>query len=104
MAQQLEFVLRNDGFWWAPPIDPSDTLDFTVNFAGHLQGDTIEEVVSVTSNYVDVELYAATTDNLGVTIWLTNAINKKTATVTTTVRSVGGRTIQRTFKLEVKQL
>ncbi len=72
MAQQLEFVLRNDGFWWAPPINPQDTIDFTISFAQHLAGDTIEEILSVTSTFVDVELYSATVDNLGVTVWLTN--------------------------------
>lgn len=104
MAQQTEFVLRNDGFWYAPPISPYDELDYNVRFAHILKDDTIEEILSVTSTDITVAAYTKTDEDRAVTVWLNTGINRKTATVKTTVRSVGGRTIQRTFKIEVMPL
>lgn len=99
MGHQTEFVLRNDGFWYAPPMDAAEQLDFTLDFGKHLGSDTIETLVSVLASGVWVALTAH--DNDHVTIWLKDGVVRTTATVTVTIQTVGGRTIVRTFKVEI---
>jgi hypothetical protein len=105
MSQQTEFVLRNDGFWWAPPIDPSDECDYIVRFAGLIgPDDTIESIVAVAADYATLDESEIGTDSTSVVVWLKAAQVKKTVLVAVTILTVGGRTFQRSFKIECKHL
>ena len=104
MSQQKEFVLRNDGFWYAPPIGPTEELDYNIRFAHLIPDDTIDSVISVVGVDIDIYLHEIADDQTTVTVWLKDGVNKKTASVTTTILTVGGRTIVRTFMIEVQRV
>lgn len=108
---QDKFILRNDGKWWAPPIDKKDEVDYLVRF-GELLGedDTIDQVLELTvtnATFVscdpEVEVPAAIgTQN--VVVWVRAAVPRSIVKVETTIRSTGGRTYNRTFFIEVLDL
>jgi hypothetical protein len=101
MSGQTEFVLRNDGFYWAPPIDPDDHLDYVMDMGFALKDDTIDSVLLVTGKNITVESHTNTATT--VTIWVKDGIVRKVAEVMFRIRTVGGRTFDRTFKIDVQQ-
>ncbi len=105
MGQQTEFVLRNDGFYWAPPIDPSDEVDYPVKFANLLgPDDTIDPAVAAVVSVNYATHYLTDQDDQTITVWLKNAIIKKTVLVSVKIKTVGGRTYERSFKISCEQL
>lgn len=99
---QIGFALKSDGFWYAPPMDPSDMLDHTLDLSGVIGTDTLQEVEWVATNITVQELMNSHTARTA-TVWLSGGMVGKIATVTGTFRTVGGRTVERTFKIQVCQ-
>lgn len=105
MSQQTEFVIRNDGFWWAPPIDPSDECDYIVRFAGLIgPDDTVESITAVNIDYATLVSSEIEDDNTSVRVWINAAQNKKTVLVAIKILTVGGRKFERSFKIDCKNL
>ncbi len=103
--QQTEFVLRNDGFWWAPPIDPGDDCDYLVRFANMLGADdTIDSIISVNVAYATLGGSEITESGKSVAVWLSSAVNKKTVLVAIKILTTGGRKFERSFKIECSNL
>ena len=100
---QTGFALGHDGFWHAPPMDPSDILDHTVDLTDVLGADTLQEVEWVATNISINEPLNSFTAKTA-TVWLQNGVNRKVASVTGTFRTTGGRTVERTFKIAVSDL
>jgi hypothetical protein len=101
------FTKRNDGFWWADPIDPSDVVDFPVSFRTLLgPEDTIDTAnLSNAVNGKNITIENRTVfDTHGVTVWVKQGVRRTTAEVRITVNTTAGRTLERTFKIEVKDL
>ena len=107
MSNRLQkgFVLRNDGFWWAPPIDPNDDFDYFADFTDLLNdGEVIDEILVCSATNITV--YGYTIDpntQKKVYLRLKDGVNKKIGSVRVYVRS-GQNKIDRTFKIEIVQL
>lgn len=102
---QKGFMLRNDGYWWAPPLDPSDDLDYVADFTDLLNtGDVIDEILDCSGTYVTAYGYTIhPTEPTKVYLRLKNGVVNKTGSVRVFVRS-GDNKIDRTFKIEIMQL
>ncbi len=97
---QHRFELKA-GEWFAPPIDPSDELDYQLIFDKLLTDD--DEITDVQWSVapVGITIVDAKTTNTETTatVWLTEATAGSVFTVTATVGTLLGRTIQRSFKI-----
>lgn len=102
---QMKFELRNDGYWWAPPIDPHDDLDYFVDFSELLaEGEVIDEIL--VSSGTNITAYDAAIDpatQRQVFVRLKDGVNKKVGEVRTYIRS-GQNKFDRTFRIEIRNL
>lgn len=92
---------------WTPklefPKDPSDVIDFTLNYAAWLKGDTIN-TVTVTGENITID--SNTNTNTKVTIFVSGGSAGATGKVKTTIVTNNStpRTLQRTFKVRIEEL
>ena len=78
--------------------DTSDVIDFMMDFSVALQADQIS-TVSIEAEYVT--LSSSINNERQVQVWLSEGQNKQVATVTITITSQAGRTIERSFRIKV---
>ena len=85
-----------------PDKDPADVLDFTMDFAGALGADSIATVAWT----VPAGLTQGTTTNstTAATVWLSGGSASTDYSITCRITTAGGRTIERTALLLVKDL
>jgi hypothetical protein len=94
-----EFVKEADGLYYAPPIDPEDELDYTMNFAGILGADTIASVLWSKTGDIEIITGSNTNTTNTATVWLRNGVVGEVYTITARVTSAGGRIIERSFRI-----
>lgn len=101
---QTGFELKSDGYFYAPPIDPVDELDYTLDFTEILGSDVIVTAIyaSVGGTLQTVPSKATFTDKTA-TVWLKSGTSGQVSTVTITVYTLGTRTIERSFKMNCVQ-
>ncbi len=99
--EQIKFALGDGGKLYAPPIDPSEVLDYVLDLTAILSGHTITSV-AWRSDYITVDHDSFTDTHL--TVWLKSGVRGRTACVTFTVQTSSHGTIERTFYLVVKHL
>lgn len=101
---QTKFVLRNDGHWWAPPIDPQDDLDYVADFSDLVGDATIDEILVCEGTYITAYGYTIDPDtSKKVLLRLKDGVNKKTGIVRVWVRS-GQNKFDRSFRIEIAHL
>lgn len=84
-----------------PQKDPSENLDYQIDFTKWLGGDTIQSQV-VTADGVTK---GAVSESGGVvTVWLSGGQAGTTGRVTVTVTTVGGRTVERSASIYIDDL
>lgn len=98
-----EFTVVN-GVLHAPDIDPSDRLDYTMNFAAVLGIDTIDSVLWVATTGITVDSGSNSNTTSTATVWLKDGVLGQQPTVTCRVTTVAGRIIERSFKILCKNL
>lgn len=98
-----KFTVVN-GITYAPEIDPSDKLDYTMDFASLLGVDTINTVTWSATAGVTIDSGKESNTNTTATVWLKDGVVGETATVTCRIVTVGLRTIERSFKIQCKNL
>lgn len=84
-----------------PPKDPDEILDYSLNWSGRLNGDTI-----ATSSWTiaDTSLIraSATFSNTSATIWLSGGtVNSTPVAVTSQITTAGGRTMNQTVYIKI---
>ena len=83
------------------PKDPSDVLDYTINFTALLEGD---ETITTASFVVSrVTLDSSAHSNTSVTFWLSGG-TPGDASVAVTITTSQGRTYERTAYLLIRNL
>jgi hypothetical protein len=82
--------------------DPSDILDYTVNWGAFLLGDTITTSAWTVSTGLTSVL--ETNSTTAATIWISGGQAGVSYTVTNTIMTAGGRTAERSFTLIVNNL
>lgn len=98
------FALNADGYYYAPPIDPDEELDYTLDLTGVLGADTISSVSwAATTGITEVTAKRSNTTATA-TVWLKLATLGGIFTVTASVTSVGGRKLDRSFKIKCQSL
>lgn len=99
--KQTAFVLRTDGFDYAPAIDPLDALDYTLDFTEILAGDTITGTPAWSATAgITIDTPKNTNTTTSATVWLKSGTLGGTFTVECTAVTNGGRTFNRAFKIE----
>ena len=98
------FALNADGYYYAPTIDPDEELDYTLDFAGMLGADTISSVSWAAATGVTEVTAKRSNTTTTATVWLKLATLGGIFTVTASVITVGGRKMDRSFKIECKTL
>lgn len=86
-----------------PEKDPDDVLDYSINWAPRLELDTIETSIWIVPDDLEEDSSQISADNRTTTIWLSGGIAGTTYQVTNRVTTNGGRTMDQTVKLKVKQ-
>lgn len=74
---------------WEKPKDPDDVLDYRLDLADWLAGDTIT-AATVTVASGGVTLGAKTVDAAGVSIWISGGANGEAASLLFRVTTAGG--------------
>lgn len=88
-----------------PTKDPSEVLDYQVDFTAALGSDTITGSPVVTASGVTVAGSPAPSQAAGVvTFWLTGGTAGTTGIVTVRVVTTGGRTIERSASIYIEDL
>lgn len=83
--------------------DPTDVLDYDVNFAPWLDpGDTVSGATA-TSSLADVVVDSVTVGIQIVKVWVSGGIDKQTATIDVVATTTMGRTKKVCFKLRIKE-
>lgn len=85
-----------------PDKDPADVLDFTMDFAAALGADTIATVTWTVP--ADLSKGAETNSTTAATVWLSAGAAGTDYSITCRITTAGGRTIERTALLLVKDL
>jgi hypothetical protein len=91
--------LKQSGVWYGPEKSPIATLDYSINWAAWLRGDSIAYSTWGTDQ-------GLTVNNSGyshhsTTVWLAGGTPGQTYTVTNTIRTAAGRSRQMTFKIRI---
>lgn len=98
-----KFTQGHDGFYWAPPIDPSDLLDYVMDFSGILGSDSIATVSWAVTGTGATEVSGLRSNTAKTaTVWLNGGVAGQDAMITASVVSVGGREFDRSFKILCK--
>ena len=94
---------KADGFYYAPPIDPDDTLDYKLDLAKPLDGDAIAGVVwsrdPAGITIVGVGSFTSTTAS----VRLTAATLGGTWTISARITTASGQVFDRSFKITCAQ-
>lgn len=91
----------SDRNWYGPEKDPSDIVDYVVNFAKLVGTDPIiSHYVSVTGATMDSSVLAGSK----VTVWLSAGTPSSVIDVDVTIVTSGGRRFSRKFKVPVRDL
>lgn len=80
--------------------DPSDRLDYQVDFTDWLDGDTISTVAWTVQS--GITQYATSFDTTTSTIWLTGGTHGQDYTITCQATTAGGRIKQQSFTILVR--
>lgn len=88
-------------FTW-PTKDPSETLDYTINWSALLAGDTI--ATSTFAVPTGLTLSSSSNTTTTSTAWISGGSWDRTYTITCTITTAGGRTYQRSASLYVGDL
>lgn len=86
-------------FNW-PSKDPAELLDYTINWAAPLAGDTIVSSVWALSAADLVEATSTQTSNTA-TIWLSGGTLNQTYQVKNTITTAGGRIFDQTVSIKI---
>lgn len=97
---QTEFIY-SDGKWWAPPKDPDDVLDYTINWAKFLDQDTIATSTFTVVSGITKDGESNTTTSS--TVWLSGGTIGQTYQISCRITTVGGRTKDQSFYIKVEQ-
>lgn len=84
-----------------PDKDPTDVLDYSINWSGRLSGDTI-----LTSSFdvpAGLTKDAETNTNETSTLWLSGGTAGISYTITCTVTTAAGRTWQESVRIVVRE-
>lgn len=84
-----------------PDKDPTDVLDYSINWAGRLAGDTI--VTSVFDVPAGLTKNADTNTNETSILWLAGGEAGNSYTITCTITTAAGRTWQQSVRLVVRE-
>ena len=93
-----------------PAKDPSDLLDYVLDFSPAVAGDEGDAIVSVSASVTpcsdpgDLTVSQIGTDGLVAVLWLTAGVAGTTYAVTIAAVTLSGRTIERTVLLPVLSL
>jgi hypothetical protein len=90
---------QQSGVWYAPDKDPQATLDYTIDWAQWLAGDTIQ-----TSSWIvqtGITLSASSNTTTTTTVWLSLGTAGQTYKVTNMITTTAGRTTEQSFNVRV---
>lgn len=86
---------------WPRSKDPDDVLDYSINWARELAGDTISTSVwTVPSGLTDESL--STNTDTETTVWLSGGTDGTSYDVKNRITTAAGRTMDQTVTLKVK--
>lgn len=99
------FVLKADGYNYAPPIDPEEELDYKLDLTAVIGQDSVSGCTwEVDVANVTIVTAKNTFTTSSVTVWLKNGVLGTTTLVTAHITTTGGRKYDRSFKIECKAL
>lgn len=106
------FEKRSDGFWYAPPKDPRDTLDFNIDLTGLMEGDASDSITDLQVTIVDpangLQLQRQIIQGRLMALWFSGGVLSTTPDtvplVNFLVTTANGRVIDREFRIEIKDL
>ena len=107
MSVPTKFILNDaDGYWYGPPLGPTEELDYTVDVTGIIGAtDSIAGTpswsASPSSSIIDNA--RNTTTALTLTVWIKNPPVTTTHTITYTFTSTSGRVVSRSFRITPQQ-
>lgn len=86
-----------------PNKDPQEVLDYRIKWEPRLDGDTID-AVSFTVSDGDVVIDSYGTDNLNkdTVVWLSGGTNGVVCTVLCRINTVGGRTMDQSVRIKIR--
>lgn len=82
--------------YW-PEKDPDEILDYTIDWSNRLSTDTIAD--SAWSVPTDLTIVTSSKTSTTTTIWLADGIAGNTYTITHTITTAAGRTLEETIQL-----
>lgn len=86
-----------------PPKDPDEVLDFSIDWSARLDaGDTIQTVTWAASDPVGLTRLSQQQVGAVTTAFFSGGALDQTYSITCTIQTVGGRTMQETAKLPIK--
>jgi hypothetical protein len=96
-----EFTKRS-GWWYAPDKDPNAILDYSIDWSDWL--DTDEISTSTWTVPTGITKTSESNTTTVATIWLSGGTAGTTYTLLDRITTTGGRTMDQTFKIYVKEL
>ena len=90
--------------------DPQATLDYTFDWTDYLAAlpDTISSAANSATFTIDtlsgITIAAQSNTSTKATVWIAGGINGATAMVTSTIKTAGGRTDERSIYIKLKDL
>lgn len=86
------------------PKDPDAIVDYTINWARHLDDDTITlSSFAILEADPDLVIEEDTNTTTSATVWLSGGANGQRYSLTNTIETAGGRTLEQTIKIRVKE-
>lgn len=84
-----------------PDKDPNDVLDYRVDWSSRLEGDTISTSTWIVPSGITQD--SAVSDDSTSTIWLSGGTAGETYSLTNRVVTDGGRTMDQSVRIKVKE-
>lgn len=81
--------------------DPSDVLDYTFDWAAWLSSDTIAQS-EWSSSVTDIQIFTETNTTTTATGWVGGGNVGDRALISNKITTTGGRTVERSFTLRIK--
>lgn len=86
-----------------PNKDPQEVLDYTIKWEPRLDGDTIDMVsFTVSEGDVIIDSYGTANANKDAVVWLSGGTNGIVCTVLCRINTVGGRTMDQSVRIKIK--
>lgn len=90
---------QQSGVWYAPDKDPQATLDYSIDWAQWLAGDTIQTSAWILQ--AGIVLSASSSTTTTTTVWLFGGTAGQTYKITNMITTPAGRVTEQSFNIRV---